>query len=86
LEHNIKLASCNHTYSYEKYASRFYIRAKEGTVPLPFSVNRAEKRSHNLGKPLGEGLEGLSKNNHFLDTLIKAGKTTCKAFTLSMYF
>ena len=31
-------------------------RAKEGTVPLPFSGNRAEKRSHNFGKALGEGL------------------------------
>ena len=37
-------------------------RAKEGTVPLPFSGNRAEKRSHNLGKALGEGL-GYSKIN-----------------------
>ena len=33
--------------------------AKEETVPLPFSENRAEKR--NLGKALGEGL-GLLKN------------------------
>ena len=31
-------------------------RAKEGTVPLPFSGNRAENRSHNLGKALGQGL------------------------------
>ena len=36
-------------------------RAKEGTVSLPFSVNRAEKRSHNFGNALGEGL-GLLKN------------------------
>jgi hypothetical protein len=36
-------------------------RAKEGTVPLPFSWNRAENRSNNLGKALGEGL-GLLKN------------------------
>ena len=36
-------------------------RAKEETVPLPFSWNRAENRSHNLGKALGEGL-GLLKN------------------------
>ena len=42
--------------------SRFHIhRAKEGTVPLPFSGNRAEKRSRNLEKALGEGL-GLLKN------------------------
>ena len=36
-------------------------RANEGTVPLPFSGNRAENRSHNLEKALGEGL-GLLKN------------------------
>ena len=30
-------------------------RVKEGTVPLPYSGNRAEKRSHNLRKTLGEG-------------------------------
>ena len=35
-------------------------RAKEGTVPLPFSGNQAENHSHNLGKALGEGL-GLLK-------------------------
>ena len=29
---------------------------KEGTVPLPFSRNRHENHSHNLGKALGEGL------------------------------
>ena len=32
----------------------------EGTVPLPFSRNRPENHSHNLGKTLGEGL-GLLK-------------------------
>ena len=42
--------------------SRFYIqRALEGTLPLPFSGNRAEKRSRNLGNALGEGF-GLLKN------------------------
>ena len=42
---------------YEKCASRFHIqRAKEGNVPLPFSGNRAEKRSRNLGEVLGEVL------------------------------
>ena len=30
--------------------------AKEGTVPLSFSGNQAENRSHNLGKALGKGL------------------------------
>ena len=30
--------------------------AKEGIVPLPFREKRAENRSHNLGKALGEGL------------------------------
>ena len=44
--------------------SRFHVqRAKEGTIPLPFSGNRAEKRSHNLGNALGEGL-GLLKNEY----------------------
>ena len=33
---------------------------KEGTVPLPFSRNRPENQSHNLGKALAEGL-GLLK-------------------------
>ena len=36
-------------------------RAKEGTVPFPFSGNRAENQSHNLGKALGEGLGLLKK-------------------------
>ena len=31
--------------------------AKEGTVPLSFRGKRAENRSHNLGKALGEGLD-----------------------------
>ena len=44
--------------SSEKFASRQ--KAKEGTVPLPFSGNRAEYCSHNLGKALREGL-GLLK-------------------------
>ena len=30
-------------------------RAKEGTIALPFSWNRAKSRSHNLGKALGKG-------------------------------
>ena len=56
LEHNIKLVSLDHTLSSKKIVSRFHIqRAKEGTVPLPFRRNRAEKRSHNLGKSFGEG-------------------------------
>ena len=33
---------------------------KEETVPLPFSRNRPENNSHNLGKALGKGL-GLHK-------------------------
>ena len=33
---------------------------KEVTIPLPFSRNRPENHSHNLGKALGEGL-GLLK-------------------------
>ena len=33
---------------------------KEGTVPLPFSMNRPENHSHNLRKALGERL-GLLK-------------------------
>ena len=35
---------------------------KEGTVPLPFSKNRPENHSHNLGKALGEEL-GLLKTH-----------------------
>ena len=38
----------------KKLASRQ--SAKEGTVPLPFRGKRAENRSHNLGKAVGEGL------------------------------
>ena len=37
---------------------------KEGTVPLPFTKNRPENHSHNLGKALGEGL-GLLKTGSF---------------------
>ena len=40
---------------------RLVKKTKEGTVPLPFSANLAENRSHNLGKALGKGL-GLLKN------------------------
>ena len=48
-----------------RFISRFRrfhedLTLKEGTVPLPFSRNRPENHSHNLGKALGEGL-GLLK-------------------------
>ena len=36
-------------------------KAREETVPLHFSKNRAEKHSCNLGKALGEGFGLLKK-------------------------
>ena len=40
------------------YIFSLFFPLKEGTVrvPLPFSRNRPENHSHNLGKALGEGL------------------------------
>ena len=46
--------------SYLLEKSKRVKRVKEGTYP--FSGNRAEKRSHNLGKALGAGL-GLLKTS-----------------------
>ena len=38
-----------------RFVSRLQ-RAKEGTVSLPYSGNRAKKRSRNFEEALGEGL------------------------------
>ena len=64
----------------KKFASLFHIQgAKERTVHLPFSGNRAEKRSRNLGKAFGEVLGALkaqTKNISQKKTILKFSETS----------
>ena len=55
---------------------------KEGTVPLPFSRNRPENHSHNLGKALGEGF-GLLKTGS-LSLSIPFTSLSLSHFSLSL--